>query len=95
MPEPQKYDAAIVPASYPTGSRTPARHLALKAEFAPLFGSQRVDTRLTAAGTSIVRPHPFPADHDPTDFDHGAYEWTTRPDGVLLGKLKTTEAPGA
>jgi hypothetical protein len=88
-------DAVLCPQTYPPGAHGVARALALKAEFGPVLGANRVHARhVGGTETLITREasgvHRYHAHHHPKAGEE-RYTWTDRGDGVCYGVL-TDEA---
>ena len=85
--ETKKVDSVLVPFNYPPNKgKTPERHLALQAEFAPILGCTHIATRFTQdVNVHHITPFPVPPGEPPAVAD---YDWTDRGDGVKYGTKK-------
>jgi hypothetical protein len=86
MPDEPKYHAALLPPGYGAKKAGPNGHalLAIKKEFAPIFGSKLVHARHYGEQTLISGD---PADTVLDRNKQERYHWTEREDGVLMGTL--------
>jgi hypothetical protein len=85
----EKIDAVLIPRHYPRGAGD--RHEALRAEFGPVLGVERVHTRHCGTSESLVTA--AAEDHRYFGITHplagqDRYTWQDRGDGVRYGTLR-------